>query len=98
MQFEQFYLHKHTGRKLAWLHHMSSGEIKTGYLKKPYTVCVTTYQMVALLAFNLKERYSFVSLLQNSQLSEVDLMNTLQSLIDCKILLLEQGTEVRGCD
>ena len=97
IQFELFHLHKHTGRKLAWLHHMSTGEIKTSYLKKPYTVCVTTYQMVTLLSFNTKDQYSFSSLLQSTQLAEQELVSTLQSLVDCKILLLEQESEVRGC-
>jgi len=26
LQFELFYVQKYTGRKLAWLHHMSIGE------------------------------------------------------------------------
>ena len=101
VQFELFHLHKHTGRKLAWLHHMSTGEIKTSYLKKPYTVCVTTYQMVSLLSFNTKDEHSFSSLLQSTQLAEQELVSTLQSLVDCKILLLEQGSSVEvrwGCD
>lgn len=72
---------------------MSTGEIKTDYLKKPYTICVTTYQMVTLLLFNTKEQYSFSSLLQSTQLAEQELLSTLQSLVDCKMLLLEN--EVR---
>ena len=77
---------------------MSTGEIKTSYLKKPYTICVTTYQMVTLLSFNAKEQNSFSSLLQSTQLAEQELLSTLQSLVDCKILLLEQENEVMGWD
>ena len=97
VQFELFHLHKHTGRKLAWLHHMSTGEIKTDYLKKPYTVCVTTHQMVTLLSFNSQDQHSFSSLHQSTQLAEQELISTLQSLVDCKMLILEQENKVRGC-
>ena len=75
---------------------MSMGEVKTGYLKKPYTVCVTTFQMIILLSFNSTEEMSFSSLLQCTQLGEQELVSTLQSLVDCKLLLLEQETSVSG--
>ena len=65
------------------------------YLKKPYTVCVTTYQMAVLLAFNTSDLHTYTSLQQFSQLRHAELMVTLQSLVECKLLALCAG-EVRG--
>ena len=72
-----------------------AGEMKMSYLKKPYTVCVTTYQMAVLLAFNTLDLHTYSSLQQFSQLRHAELMVTLQSLVECKLLALCAG-EVRG--
>jgi cullin 2 len=65
------------------------------YLKKPYTVCVSTYQMAVLLAFNKTDSHSIASLLQDTQLSHHELTTTIQSLLDCKILLEQVGVATR---
>ena len=44
-QYEAFYGKQFSGRKLTWLHHLSSGDIKLGYLAKPYIVNMTTFQV-----------------------------------------------------
>ena len=81
------------------LYHMillyPAGEMKMSYLKRPYTVCVTTYQMAMLLAFNQSDLHTYSSLQQHTQLGHSELMATLQSLVECKLLALCAG-EVRG--
>ena len=122
------------------------------YLRRPYTVCVTTFQMAVLLAFNSSDLHTYrwvavtcssitvyiqiplplsplspsspslplpppspslsllpsslplslppplpplslssSSLLHYTQLGDQELCATLQSLIDCKLLLLDEG-------
>ena len=59
------------------------------YLKRPYTMCVTTFQMSVLLPFNESLTLSHGSLSQATQLPLTDLTPALQSLVDAKVLLTE---------
>ena len=61
------------------------------YLKKLYTVCVTTHQMALLLAYNDSEVFSVSSLEAFTQLPKHELSNTLHSLLDSKLVLRQQG-------
>lgn len=93
LQFEEFYTHKHSGRVLSWLHHLSLAELRMGYTKRAYTVCVSTYQMAVLLAYNESDSHTTASLAHATQLPSQELATTIQSLLDSKILLetTEQG-------
>lgn len=94
LQFDVFYTGKYNGRTLTWLHHHSLADVHLTYLKKPYTVCVTTYQMIVLCAFNECDQYSLASLGQRTLLSPQDLSAILLSLLNCKLLLeKEEGEE-----
>ena len=44
-KYEAFYGKQFSGRKLTWLHHLSNGDVKFGYLNKPYIVNMTTFQV-----------------------------------------------------
>jgi len=81
-QFEKFYTSKHNGRTLTWLHHHSQADLKLGYLKKPYTVCVTTYQMAVLCAYNEEDSYDLSTLCRHTQLSKEEIKSTLQTLVE----------------
>ena len=50
--FGKFYEAMHSGRKLNWLHHLSTADVKARFSKKPYEFSVTAYQMAVLLMFN----------------------------------------------
>lgn len=56
------------------------------YLKKMYTVCVSTYQMAVLLAYNQELQHSMASLAQFTRLPENELTSTVQTLVDSKLL------------
>ena len=45
--YEEFYGKQFNGRKLTWLHHLSNGDVKLGYLPKTYIVNMTTFQVCA---------------------------------------------------
>lgn len=64
------------------------------YLKKAYTVCVSTYQMAVLLAYNQTSTHTTASLAHFTQLTSHELASTVQSLLDSKIL--EQAAPPEG--
>ncbi len=43
--YEEFYGKQFSGRKLTWLHHLSNGDVKLGYLAKAYIVNMSTFQV-----------------------------------------------------
>lgn len=86
MQFENFYMSKHNGRMLSWLHHLSLAELRMTYLRKMYTIGVSTYQMAVLLAFNQAVVHTGESLSSLTQLPQQELASTVQSLLDSKVL------------
>ncbi|XP_030846066.1 cullin-2 [Strongylocentrotus purpuratus] len=89
--FEIFYSEKFPGRKLTWLHHLCTGELKLNYLKKPYIVTTTTFQMAVLLMFNNQDTVQYSELINSSLINEKELSKTVQSLIDTKFI--EQNHE-----
>jgi len=84
--FQQYYDLQRHGRKLAWLHHLSKGDLRTFYLKKKYEFQVTNYQMAVLLSFNGSDSLSFENLLNSTNLKESELKRTLESLVESKLL------------
>jgi len=84
--FEGFYNGLFNGRKLTWLQHLSTGELKLTFLKKPYIVTCTTYQMAVLLLFNDNEKMSFKDISSQCELEDKELKRTLQSIVDVKML------------
>ena len=90
-QFEHFYMSKHSGRTLSWLHHLSLSELRLSYLKRAYTVSVSTYQMAVLLAYNQADTLPLSALTQLTQLPTHELSSTLLSLTESKLLLAQGG-------
>jgi len=99
--FQAYYNSQHQGRKLNWLHHLSKGEIRTCYLKKPYEFQVTNYQMGVLLVYNGANTDSLTmdELTRTTSLKDQELARTLESLVEAKVLRMtpankyESGTE-----
>ena len=87
-RFENFYGHKHSGRKLTWLWQLSKGEVKTNYLpvKTPYTLMVSTYQMAILLLFNDSESVAYQDMQAATDLSTEFLDPSIGILVKAKIL------------
>ena len=62
-KFETFYSSQYNGRKLTWMHHLCTIEVKVNYLKKPYIITMGTLQMAFLMPFNQSDVLSFADLL-----------------------------------
>lgn len=84
--FEEYYNGQFSGRKLTWLQHLSSGEVRVAYLKRPYFITVTMYQMTVILLFNDRTSISFSDISASTQLLDKELKRTLQSLVDAKLI------------
>lgn len=92
--FETFYHAQFSGRKLTWLHHLSQGELKFNYLKKPYLVIVQTYQMALLLLFEHCDSIQCREAAASLRLSHDQLVKHASSLVDGKILKKETEGEL----
>ncbi|XP_045457960.1 cullin-2 [Melitaea cinxia] len=49
--FESFYRASFSGRRLAWLHHLCTGELRTRYTQRVYHISAGTPQVALLLLF-----------------------------------------------
>jgi cullin 3 len=90
--FERFYHEKHNGRKLTWMSHMGTADLKVFYAKVPgkegskdrrYEVNCPTLAMVVLMLFNSvpsSQALSFEEIQARTNIPEHDLVRTLQSV------------------
>ncbi|XP_053622001.1 cullin-2 [Plodia interpunctella] len=53
--FEAFYRASFSGRRLAWLHHLCTGELRTRYTHRVYHISASTPQCALLLAFEKQD-------------------------------------------
>ena len=89
--FENFYISKHAGRKLTWLPHMGTADIRVTFPKiegkegvlgkdRRHELNVSTYAMVILLLFNEHASLTFDQIQSLTNISTSDLVRNLQSL------------------
>eukprot|EP00040_Diaphanoeca_grandis_P022173 m.118672 g.118672 ORF g.118672 m.118672 type:complete len:741 (-) comp28685_c2_seq2:105-2327(-) len=86
--FSNFYNTKHSGRKLTWLHHLSTADL-SARLKSKYEFTVTTYQMGVLLLYNDHDSHTVEAIANSTSLSTKELQKTIRSLLVCKLLVAE---------
>jgi len=94
--YEKFYYGRHSGRKLTWQPNMGTADIRAQFKSKKHELNVSTYGMVILLLFNDLTEGEVLTLkdLQNStDISEIDLKRTLQSLACGKYRILAKSTK-----
>lgn len=84
--FEAYYNSKFNGRKLTWLHHLSSVDMKWSFTKKVYTVQMTTYHMAVLYLFETSNTLTYKEIQENTKLSDDQLLKHLQSFLDIKLI------------
>lgn len=85
--YEAFYNKQFSGRRLTWLHHLSNGDVKLGYLAKTYIVNMTTFQMAILLLFEKSDSLNFSELEKTTNIQTDQFPKHLQSLLDSKLLI-----------
>merc|ERR1712241_113460 len=90
--YEEFYGKQFNGRKLTWLHYLSNGDIRIGYLSKSYIVNMTTFQMSLLLLFEKSDSLSYRELQETTNISPEQFPRHLQSLLDAKLLTCNDDT------
>lgn len=80
--FQEFYVTKHSGRKLAWRHGLAHCVLKASFTKGNKELALSAFQAVVLLLFNdpTTPTLSFNDLLTASGLPVDQLTRTLQSM------------------
>lgn len=85
-RFNDFYVIRHSGRKLHWLYNMCRGEIITNFAKQRYTLHASTFQMAVLLQYNEQLTWSVQQLIDCTRINPESLVQVLSILIKVKLL------------
>lgn len=78
--FKDFYLDRHSGRRLTWQYNMGNADIKLNGFDANYQVNVSTYQMAVLLLFNQNNQLSFRDIQVATNIPSADLKMNLFAL------------------
>lgn len=90
--FETFYVSKHAGRKLTWMPHMGTADIRVTFPKiegkegtalgkdRRHELNVSTYAMIILLLFNEHASLTFDQIQTHTNIGTPELIRNLQSL------------------
>lgn len=95
-RFEKFYLSRHSGRKLSWLPHMGTADMRVYFDKGRKEVNVNILGMIVLVSlFNgtHSEPMSFETIQDTTSIPTPDLIRTLQSLSLGKYRVLLKSTK-----
>mmetsp|Transcript_9335 Transcript_9335/g.19083 ORF Transcript_9335/g.19083 Transcript_9335/m.19083 type:complete len:765 (+) Transcript_9335:530-2824(+) len=96
--FSDFYLQKHTGRKLSWQTSTGSAELKATFGTAPnkyrkHDLCVSTYQMCILMLFNEKSSLTLGEIRTATSIPDQELRRHLISLCTPKHRILRKGSK-----
>jgi cullin 2 len=89
--FEAFYNKSYSGRKLTWMYNYCHADVRPRYLKRSYSINMSTFQMSILLGFNSSASLSIKDLQQTTQLPEKELIKQVQSLLESKLLIIQEN-------
>eukprot|EP00842_Homolaphlyctis_polyrhiza_P005864 jgi/Hompol1/6279/HPOL_002523-RA len=97
--FQRYYMSLHSGRRLTWLNHMGTADIRANFDKGRKELNVSTYAMTVLVGLfngpNPNEAIPFERILVETEIPEADLKRTLQSLALGKYRILTKSTKTR---
>ncbi|KAK7050999.1 hypothetical protein VNI00_005111 [Paramarasmius palmivorus] len=102
--YEQFYLKKHTGRRLTWQLSLGNADVRVAFNTKKYDLNVSTFALVILLLFEDVEDDGFLTyeeIKQATSIEDSDLQRHLQSLACAKYKVLKKhppGRDVSSSD
>ncbi|XP_052748961.1 cullin-2 [Galleria mellonella] len=85
--FEAFYRASFSGRRLAWLHHLCTGELRTRYTTRVYHISATTPQCALLLCFETVDSAPARELRESLQLAGDAWPRHVRPLLDAGLLL-----------
>ncbi|CAF4616793.1 unnamed protein product [Rotaria sp. Silwood1] len=91
--FDDFYSHRHSDRKLTWLHQYSIGELQTNFTNKKYILHVTTYKMIVLLLCREELNWTVEEIHDKTQIPSKLLLQIFSSLLISKIVFTNEINE-----
>ncbi|ETW83078.1 hypothetical protein HETIRDRAFT_474227 [Heterobasidion irregulare TC 32-1] len=102
--FEQFYLSRHSGRRLTWQLSMGNADVRVTFKAKKHDLNVSTFALVILLLFEDLTEGEFLTyeeIKAATSIPDVDLQRNLQSLACAKFKVLKKhphGRDVNPSD
>ncbi|OAX43154.1 Cullin-domain-containing protein [Rhizopogon vinicolor AM-OR11-026] len=102
--FEQFYLSRHSGRRLAWQPSLGNADIRIQFKTRKHDVNVSTFALVILLLFENStddEFLAYEELKSATSIPDTELQRHLQSLACAKFKILKKhppGRDVHPSD
>jgi cullin-4 len=88
--FREFYLSKHSGRRLMWQNSLGSCVLKADFPRGKKELSVSLFQTVVLMLFNDTDRLSLQEVRDATGIPDKELRTTLQSLACGKIRVLQK--------
>ena len=95
-RFSNFYLGKHTGRKLSWQTSAGAAELRATFGSHRHELCVSTYQMCILLLFNDTDTLTLGQIRTQTHIPDQELRRHLISLCTPKNRILKKGSKGKG--
>ncbi|XP_045770095.1 cullin-2 isoform X1 [Maniola jurtina] len=96
--FEAFYRASFSGRRLAWLHHLCTGELRTRYTQRMYHLSATTPQCALLLMFENTDVVSAREARETLQVSEEAWARHVKPLLDAGLLTAKGDLHLESPD
>ncbi|KAL2524452.1 Cullin-4 [Abeliophyllum distichum] len=99
--FKEFYLSKHSGRRLMWQNSLGHCVLKAEFPKGKKELAVSLFQTVVLMLFNDSRNLSFQDIKESTGIEDTELRRTLQSLACGKVRVLQKipkGRDVEDDD
>jgi len=89
-EFVAFYVHKHSGRRLAWQTNLGSAEVRANFEKGRKELLVHTYQMCILMLFNHGASFTYGEIKKATNIPDPELERHLLSLAHPKVRILRK--------
>ena len=102
--FQKYYDSRHSGRRLTWQGNLGTADVRVRFKTRAHDLNVSTHALIVLLLFeNVQsdETLSYADIKAGTDLTDPDLVRTLQSLACGKFRVLvktPKGREVNGTD
>jgi cullin 3 len=95
--FEEYYLERHTGRKVSWQTHMGNADLKVNLSGgRKHELNVSTYQMCILMLFNAEVELELSTIRVAVSIPEAELRRHLISLCTPKHRILKKSSKGKG--
>ncbi|CAI0548495.1 unnamed protein product [Linum tenue] len=96
--FKEFYLSKHSGRRLMWQNSLGHCVLKAEFPKGKKELAVSLFQTVVLMLFNDAQNLSFQDIKDATGIEDKELRRTLQSLACGKVRVLQKTPKGRDVE